>query len=94
MLAAASEAGRLPARLLHGVLDGGERPERVLHAARTWAPTFGDLFADVLRPRPAEPSPGGERGADLHVSVRLSFDEAMRGGTRPSKRTSAPPASA
>jgi len=46
------------------------------------APTFGDLFADVLRQRAGEPPPGMERGADLHVQVRLSFDEAMRGGTR------------
>ncbi|HUR34246.1 MAG TPA: J domain-containing protein [Vicinamibacterales bacterium] len=46
------------------------------------APTFGDLFADVLRHRAGEPMPGAERGADLHVPVRLSFDEAMRGGDR------------
>jgi molecular chaperone DnaJ len=46
------------------------------------APTFGDLFADVLRQRAGEPSPGTERGADLHVQIHLSFDEAMRGGTR------------
>ena len=43
------------------------------------APTFGDLFADVLRQRaPARP----QRGADLHVPVRLSFGEALGGGTR------------
>ena len=47
------------------------------------APTFGDLFADVFRQRATEPVRGPERGADLHVSLRLSFDEAMRGGTRP-----------
>jgi molecular chaperone DnaJ len=42
------------------------------------APTFGDLFAEVFR------QPGvrtAERGADLHVSLRLSFEQAMRGGT-------------
>ncbi len=42
------------------------------------APTFGDLFAEVFR------APGvraAERGADLHVSLRLSFEQAMRGGT-------------
>jgi molecular chaperone DnaJ len=46
------------------------------------APTFGDLFADILRPPRAEPVRGAMQGADLHVSVRLTFDEAMRGGTR------------
>lgn len=46
------------------------------------APTFGDLFAEVFSQRQdmegAEPS----RGADLHASVSLSFDEAMRGARR------------
>ncbi len=46
------------------------------------APTFGDLFADVFRQRAAEPPLGPERGADLHAPLRLSFDDAMRGGTR------------
>jgi molecular chaperone DnaJ len=46
------------------------------------APTFGDLFADVFRQRASEPARGPEHGADLHVSLRLSFDEAMRGGAR------------
>jgi molecular chaperone DnaJ len=46
------------------------------------APTFGDLFADVLRQRAGEPARGAERGADLHVPLHLSFDEAMRGGVR------------
>lgn len=43
------------------------------------APTFGDLFADVFT-RPAPPRP--ERGSDLHLSVRLSFEDSLRGGTR------------
>jgi molecular chaperone DnaJ len=46
------------------------------------APTFGDLFADVLRQRAESAPRSGESGADLHVPLRLSFDEAMRGGTR------------
>jgi molecular chaperone DnaJ len=46
------------------------------------APTFGDLFADVLRPRGPETGHGVERGADLQVALRLSFADAMRGGTR------------
>jgi molecular chaperone DnaJ len=53
-----------------------------VHVSGDAAPTFGDLFADVFRQRGAEPPRGVERGADLHVSLRLSFDEAMRGGTR------------
>lgn len=43
------------------------------------APTFGDLFAEVFQ-RNAPPRP--ERGADLHLSLRLSFEDSLRGGTR------------
>src|SRR5205823_518516 len=47
------------------------------------APTFGDLFADVLHHRDAhrddaEPA----RGVDLHQTVVLEFEEAMNGGQR------------
>ena len=43
--------------------------------------TFGDLFAEVLSARGTRPrSP--ERGADLHQSVQLAFDEAFAGTTR------------
>jgi molecular chaperone DnaJ len=46
------------------------------------APTFGDLFADVFSQRqdaqPAEP----RRGSDLHASISLTFDEALRGTQR------------
>jgi molecular chaperone DnaJ len=47
------------------------------------APTFGDLFADVLRQRD-EPhrQDGPERGADLHQTISLGFEDAMRGGQR------------
>jgi molecular chaperone DnaJ len=44
------------------------------------APTFGDLFADVLHQRRAEIEP--LRGADLHQTISLSFEDAMRGGQR------------
>jgi len=47
------------------------------------APTFGDLFADILQPRDsgrARQVP--ERGADLHQTITLGFEEAMRGGER------------
>ena len=47
------------------------------------APTFGDLFADVFRQRERRPDAGGqERGADLHQSITLGFEDAMRGGQR------------
>jgi molecular chaperone DnaJ len=47
------------------------------------APTFGDLFADVLRPRERRVEEGApERGADLHHTITLSFEDAMRGGQR------------
>jgi len=44
--------------------------------------TFGDLFAEVLTDRGAQ-RPAPERGADLHHSVKLSFEEAFVGTTRP-----------
>jgi molecular chaperone DnaJ len=47
------------------------------------APTFGDLFADVLHQRGGRRAQGTpERGVDLHQSVSLKFDEAIRGGQR------------
>lgn len=47
-----------------------------VHAVRQG--TFGDLFAEVFRGDQAPQSP--ERGADLHVTLTLSFDEALAGG--------------
>jgi molecular chaperone DnaJ len=47
------------------------------------ASTFGDLFGDALRHR--EPKAGAgvyERGADLHHTLTIGFEEAMRGGHR------------
>src|SRR4029077_12233126 len=45
------------------------------------APTFGDLFAEVLRQRETRLDPDApERGADLHQTLDLGFEEAMRGG--------------
>ncbi len=47
------------------------------------ASTFGDLFADVLHQREARRAQGTpERGVDLHQSVSVDFEEAMRGGQR------------
>jgi molecular chaperone DnaJ len=45
------------------------------------APTFGDLFADVLGQRGAQRHEGvPTRGADLHQVIGLTFEEAVRGG--------------
>ena len=46
------------------------------------APTFGDLFADVFQARAAGRGHEPERGSDLHQSVSVSFEEALRGGQR------------
>ena len=47
------------------------------------ASTFGDLFADVLRQRERQADEGApQRGVDLHHSITLSFEDAMRGGQR------------
>jgi molecular chaperone DnaJ len=47
------------------------------------APTFGDLFADVLHQREAQRDEGvPQRGVDLHQVVTLEFEDAMRGGQR------------
>src|SRR5262245_50690889 len=47
------------------------------------APTFGDLFADVFRQQ-GDPGASGlpERGADLHVTLPVGFEDAIRGGSQ------------
>jgi molecular chaperone DnaJ len=48
------------------------------------APTFGDLFADVIGQREARHGEGASvRGADLHQTLELTFEDAMQGGQRP-----------
>ncbi len=45
------------------------------------ASTFGDLFAEVLQARAGRQSAGGpSRGADLHHTIAVAFDQALRGG--------------
>lgn len=45
------------------------------------APTFGDLFAEVLQSRGDRRDEAvPERGADLHQTLTLGFEDAMRGG--------------
>ena len=46
------------------------------------APTFGDLFAEVFTQRQQATATEPARGADLHASVTLTFDEAMHGAER------------
>jgi molecular chaperone DnaJ len=46
------------------------------------APTFGDLFADVLHEAARRQDPAVERGADLHQDITVTFEEAVRGGQR------------
>jgi molecular chaperone DnaJ len=50
------------------------------------ATTFGDLFADVISQRTQRDAREHEwapaRGADLHQSLDLTFEDAMRGGQR------------
>ena len=46
------------------------------------AATFSELFAEALHPVPKPTRAERQPGADLHASVSLSFDEAMRGADR------------
>ena len=44
------------------------------------ASTFGELFAEVFQPRdPGHANGGPERGADLHQTLTIDFEDAMRG---------------
>src|SRR5256885_13807824 len=65
------------------------------------APTFGDLFADVLHHRDAHRDDAEPvRGVDLHQTVVLEFEEVIHGGqrsppgTRPEPRPPLPSAPA
>ena len=42
--------------------------------------TFGDLFADVFTRERTQAGRGSGRGADLHHTMALSFEDALRGG--------------
>lgn len=44
------------------------------------AATFSELFADAISG--AAPATSSERGADLHVTMTLAFEEAAQGGRR------------
>ena len=47
-----------------------------------YSATFGDLVAEVLSERGSR-RPEPQRGADLHLELQLSFDEAFTGVERP-----------
>ena len=44
------------------------------------APTFGDLFAEVLHQRTVVAQSSADPGADLHQTIQLSFEKALTGG--------------
>ena len=44
--------------------------------------TFGDLFAEMFAPRQDGRPVEAERGADIHATVALGFDEALQGAQR------------
>jgi molecular chaperone DnaJ len=46
-----------------------------------YSATFGDLFAEVLTERGTRQAPP-QRGADLHLEMRVTFEEALAGGQR------------
>jgi molecular chaperone DnaJ len=46
-----------------------------------YSATFGDLFAEVLSERGTRQTPA-QRGADLHVEMPVTFEEALSGGQR------------
>ena len=47
------------------------------------ASTFGDLFADVFDQREPRHEGTPERGSDLHQTISIAFEEAVRGGQHP-----------
>jgi molecular chaperone DnaJ len=52
-------------------------------ASGSIASTFGDLFAEVFHHRRGrQPGHGPERGADLHTTVEVTFEDSMRGVER------------
>jgi len=46
------------------------------------APTFGDLFGDIFQRREQPRGENAERGADLHQTLTVGFEDAIRGGQR------------
>ena len=70
----------LTATVLEGTTFGFEGFDfSVASATGTSASTFGDLFADVIHETVGRSAEARADGADLHASVSLSFEDAVRG---------------
>jgi molecular chaperone DnaJ len=67
---------------VEGVAFGFDGFDFSVRVSGSSAPTFGDLFGDVLQPRAHQRTREPERGPDLHQALRLGFDEALSGGHR------------
>jgi molecular chaperone DnaJ len=76
------DAGGPSAEAIEASTFGFEGFDFSARASGASSSTFGDLFADVIHHRQTRANGGEERGADLHRSISLSFEEAMRGGPR------------
>jgi molecular chaperone DnaJ len=64
-----------------GTAFGFEGFDFSVSASGPSASTFGDLFADIFQQRGSGTSDGApERGADLHQTMTIGFEEAIRGG--------------
>jgi molecular chaperone DnaJ len=63
-----------------GVTFAFERFDFSASAEGAAASTFGELFADMFRPRHRRGAGAPERGADLHVEITASFETAAAGG--------------
>lgn len=75
------DAGAAPATAATPKTVGFEGFDFTMSVSGAEAPTFGDLFSEVWAER-AERAHGPERGADLHLVLRIPFELAARGGQR------------
>ena len=75
------DAGQRPADAVAAAEAAGSRGSTSRRAGVDYSATFGDLFAEVLSEREQRPA-RGERGADLHQDVSMSFEDALLGGER------------
>ena len=76
------DTGGGPSVTVDAVAFGFEGFDFSIRVSGEAAPTFGDLFADVFTQRAAGPARGEERGPDVHATLRLPFEDALRGGSR------------
>jgi molecular chaperone DnaJ len=77
------DAGEVPGPALDARTVGFEGFDFSVSVSGASAPTFGDLFSEIWRQREGTFEPHQpERGADLHVTMALPFEAAIRGGQR------------